>query len=158
MCLHKWQVSKVKLEVRVMKSICWLIVFLVLLVLEIISLGLTTIWFALGALVAFIATLAGAGYVIQFIVFIAVSFVTLVLTRPLAVKYFNTNLTKTNVEALSGKTVIITKSITEDNPFGEASLDGETWMACSEDGTSMKEGEKAEVVRVEGVKLILKKL
>ena len=75
-----------------MKSICWLIVFLVLLVLEIISLGLTTIWFALGALVAFIATLAGAGYVIQFIVFIAVSFVTLVLTRPLAVKYFNTNI------------------------------------------------------------------
>ena len=138
-----------------MNSIWWLIVFLVLLLLEIISLGLTTIWFALGALAAFIATLAGAGTIIQFIVFIAVSFATLLLTRPIVVKYFNKDLTKTNVEAVAGRKVTVTKSMTSGS-FGEAVLDGETWMACSEDGTSIKEGEQAEVVRVECVKLVLK--
>ena len=140
-----------------MKSICWLIVFLVLLVLEIISLGLTTIWFAIGALAAFISALAGAGSVVQFVIFIAVSVITLVVTRPIAVKYFNSNLTKTNVEAIAGKTAVVTKRIAGETSFGEASLDGESWMARSEDGRPIEEGEKAEVIKVEGVKLILRK-
>ena len=141
-----------------MKAVCWLIVFLVLLGMEIVSLGLTTVWFAIGALAAFIATLAGAGYVVQFVLFVSVSVVTLVLTRPLAVRYFNSNLTKTNVDAVAGKQVVIIERIAGAGAFGEAMLDGEKWMALSEDGTPMEKGENARVVPVEGVKLVLQKV
>lgn len=140
-----------------MESICWLIIFLVLLVMEIFSLGLTTIWFAIGAVVAFIATLVGAGIVVQVVLFFAVSIITLIATRPIAVKYFSKNTEKTNVEGIIGKNVVITQRIPDINTTGKASLDGEIWRARSLENEPMEEGELVEIVAVEGVKLIVKK-
>lgn len=141
-----------------MDSICWLIIFIVLLGIEIVTLGLTTIWFCIGAIVAFIATLFGAGYIVQAVLFVAVSMVSLVITRPIAVKYLNKDRIRTNVDEVIGKTVMITRRIADAQGIGEAVLEGETWMACSADGMTVEAGDKAEVVKVEGVKLLVKKI
>lgn len=141
-----------------MDSICWLIIFIVLLGIEIVTLGLTTIWFCIGAIAAFIATLFGAGYIVQAVLFVAVSMVSLVITRPIAVKYLNKDRIRTNVDEVIGKTVMITRRIADAQGIGEALLEGETWMACSADGMTVEAGDKAEVVKVEGVKLLVKKI
>ena len=139
-----------------METIVWLGIFLVLLVLEIISLGLTTIWFAGGALVAFAAALLGANIIIQAVLFLVISLVLLFVTRPIAVKYFNNNLAKTNVENVIGKTAKVSRQIDNVNSLGEAVLEGETWMARSENNEIIAEGTLVTVVAVEGVKLIVR--
>ena len=106
-----------------METIVWLGIFLVLLVLEIISLGLTTIWFAGGALAAFAAALLGANIIIQAVLFLVISLVLLFVTRPIAVKYFNNNLAKTNVENVIGKTAKVSRQIDNVNSLGEAVLE-----------------------------------
>lgn len=87
-------------------EIIWLALTAVLLIIEIVTLGLTTIWFAAGALFAFFAALLGMNQGIQIGVFVVVSVVLLFFTRPLAVKYLNTKTIKTNTEALVGKTAV----------------------------------------------------
>ena len=139
-----------------METIVWLGMFLVLLVLEIISLGLTTIWFAGGALAAFAAALLGANIIIQAVLFLVISLVLLFVTRPIAVKYFNNNLAKTNVENVIGKTAKVSRQIDNVNSLGEAVLEGETWMARSENNEIIAEGTLVTVVAVEGVKLIVR--
>ena len=82
-------------------SICWLAVFVLLIVIELATMGLTTIWFAGGGVEGFIASMLGANVVIQAVVFFVVSIVLLIFTRPFAVRYINSNKTKTNIDALN---------------------------------------------------------
>ena len=74
-----------------METMGWLIIFIVLIVIELLTMGLTTIWFAGGALAALLMSVLGFGMPVQVVVFIIVSVLLLVLTRPIAVKYFNQN-------------------------------------------------------------------
>jgi membrane protein implicated in regulation of membrane protease activity len=141
-----------------MESIFWLVVFLVLLIIEIFTLGLTTIWFALGAIGAFVSTLFHAEIIVQVVIFFVVSVVSLIVTRPIALKYFSNNTVKTNVEEIIGKQAIITESILDGNNNGKAKLNGEMWIARSEDGSYIQADETVEIVAVEGVKLIVKKI
>ena len=90
-----------------MSPIYWIIIFIVLLVIEIATLGLTTIWFAAGALVAFLAGILGFGIITQIVLFLVVSVVLLVLTRPIALKYFNNKRQSTNVESMIGRQGVI---------------------------------------------------
>ena len=81
-------------------SICWLVVFILLILIEFATMGLTTIWFAGGAVAGFVASMLGANVVIQAAAFFAVSILLLFFTRPFAVRYINSNNTKTNVDGL----------------------------------------------------------
>ena len=90
-----------------MDAILWLAAVVVLLVIEIATLGLTTIWFAGGALAALLMSVLGFGMPVQVVVFIIVSVLLLVLPRPIAVKYFNQNRQKTNVESLIGQQALV---------------------------------------------------
>ena len=81
-----------------MAAIYWLIAFVVLVGIEIMTTALTTIWFAGGAVIAFVAALLGAAVAVQLLVFVVISFLLLFLTRPLAIKYVNTSTVKTNAE------------------------------------------------------------
>jgi len=74
-----------------MATIFWLIAFVILLVIEIITLGLTTVWFALGAIAAFLAAYVGTSILVQIIVFLVVSIALLIVTRPIVMKHFNQN-------------------------------------------------------------------
>ena len=109
---------------RNMDAILWLAAVVVLLVIEIATLGLTTIWFAGGALIAGIAAVAGAGRVVQFVLFLIVSLILLIFTRPIAMRYLNTNRTRTNAESLIGKEAVVTQTIENLNGRVDAIIDG----------------------------------
>ena len=83
-----------------MIPIIWLVILAVLVVIEIITLGLTTIWFAGGALAALVVSLLGGPVWLQILLFLGVSVVLLIFTRPLAVRYMNKNQQKTNVDSI----------------------------------------------------------
>ena len=87
----------------------WLIALVVFLVIEAATLGLATIWFAGGALVALIAAMCGAGIVIQIVLFLVVSLVLLFFTRPLAVRFLNKDTLKTNVDRVVGMEGVVTE-------------------------------------------------
>ena len=112
-------------------AVMWLILLGVLLVVEIITLGLTTIWFAGGALAAFLAALAGGPLWLQIILFFAVSILLLIFTRPIAIKYMNKNVSKTNVDSLPGEKAVVIKTIDNLRGTGQAVVNGLEWSAKS---------------------------
>ena len=137
-------------------EIIWLALTAVLLIIEIATLGLTTIWFAAGALFAFFAALLGMNQGIQIGVFVVVSVVLLFFTRPLAVKYLNTKTIKTNTEALVGKTARVIVDINNLKSQGQVVINGLEWTARSSDDTIIfRTGDVVTVVGIEGVKLIV---
>lgn len=140
-----------------MDALFWLILFIVLIAFEAISLGLTTIWFAFGALIGFIAAIVGAGMPVQIILFFAVSVATLLIIRPWAEKYFNKTTIKTNVDTMQGKTGIVTEEINNIKAQGHISVDGMDWTARSQnDDVVIAEGQTVTIVKIEGVKAIVK--
>ncbi len=140
-----------------MESVYWLILLAVLLVIEIATLGLTTIWFAGGALVATIVSLLGVSIPVQIGLFLVVSIVLLIFTRPFAVRYINDHRSKTNYEGIIGKVVRITETVNNFQQTGIAVVSGQEWTARAEDDNVVLEpGDKAMVVNIVGVKLIIK--
>lgn len=139
-----------------MSPILWLIIMVVLVAIEIATLGLTTIWFAGGAFTAFLLALLGVPWQVQLSVFVVVSFVLLIFTRPVAMKHLNKRTTKTNAESLVGKTARVTSHIDNLQAMGSASLNGQEWTARSyRDDKTIEEGTLAKITEVRGVKLIL---
>ncbi len=138
-------------------SIAWLILLAVLLLIEIITLGLTTIWFAGGALVAFIVSLFYDNLLLEIILFIAVSLLLLYFTRPYVIKYFNPKRIKTNYEGLVGKEALVTMEIDNIHAQGQVIVDGQEWSARSSDGSRIETGVRVIVQDISGVKLIVKK-
>lgn len=153
-CLYKLIASEWRDD---MASIYWLVVFLILLGVEIGTLGLTTIWFAIGSLAAFITTLFDAKFIVQIVVFLVVSILTLIFVRPFFKKYLDKGKVNTNIDEVIGKTAMVTKAIMGAGTFGEANLDGEIWMIKSENNELIKENEIVEIVSVEGVKLVVRR-
>ncbi len=141
-----------------MASIYWLIFFVILLGIEIATLALTTIWFAGGALVAFLVSLFGAGIEVQLTVFVVVSFLLLFFTRPWASRYINKKTVKTNVDSLIGRTARVTEEINNDQGTGTAVVGGQEWTARASDRADVYlPGELVTIKGVRGVKLIVAK-
>ena len=136
-------------------AIIWLIVLVVCLVAEIATLGLTSIWFAGGALLALLIAMIGGPLWLQVLVFLVASIVLLIVTRPIATKYFNKNREKTNVNSKLGKQAIVT--VTIDNLKGEGQIvtEGMEWTARSLDSTVIEEGSVVTIEKIEGVKAIV---
>ena len=140
-----------------METMYWLLIFIVLLVIEIGTMGLTTIWFAGGALAAFIMGIIGFGTGVQIAVFSIVSIVLLVSTRPIALKYFNKERQKTNAESLIGKQALVLEEVDTLHNKGVVEVNGQEWSAKTEEPSGKKK--KNTVVTIEGiqgVKLIIK--
>ncbi len=136
--------------------IFWTVLLILLVVVEIATMGLTTIWFATGALIAAIAAACGAPLFVQITLFLAVSVLMLVFTRPVATKYFNTNRVKTNVESLAGQKGIVTGEIDNLKGQGQVTLNGMVWTARSvKQGDVIPEGSVVIVREVRGVKLMV---
>ena len=124
-------------------------------IVEALTLGLTTIWFAMAAVVMVFLSFLPIPVVYQVMIFVVISTALLIFTRPLAIKKFKTGREKTNVDSLVGKKALVTKQITEFDR-GEVKLNGQIWSARSDDGSTMSEGAKCEVVRIEGVQVIVR--
>lgn len=142
-----------------MIALYWLIISAVLIVIEIITLGLATIWFAAGALVAALLAYIGVGLIGQLIAFFIVSGVLLALTRPLAIKYLNDKTIRTNADSLIGEIAIVTEEIDNIAGKGAAKIQGETWTARStKDEMTIEKGAKVQILGISGVKLIVSKI
>ncbi|WP_044958375.1 NfeD family protein [Butyrivibrio sp. WCD2001] len=138
--------------------IFWLILTIILAVFEILTQGLSTIWFAIGALAAFIMAVLGFSVPLQIVVFILVSIVMLLLVRPVSVRLLGGRIVKTNIDAVPGRKVTVSKDIDNIKETGAVILDGTTWNARSmDDEVNISSGETVIIEKVEGNKLIVKK-
>jgi len=137
--------------------IVWLVVLILSIGIEAATMGLVSIWFAGGALVALIASAFRAPELAQEILFFAVSFTLLYFTRPIAVKYFNKDREKTNAESLVGKQAIVTGAIDNIQGTGQVVVAGQEWTArCEAENGKLPEGAVVTIVAISGVKLIVK--
>lgn len=137
-------------------TVFWLIVLVILVVIELLTMGLTTIWFAGGALVATIAALFHAPVAVQVILFLVVSGVLIFSTRPLAVKYFNKDRVRTNAESLVGRQAIVISEIDNLQGIGQVNVGGMEWSARTRvDGVKLPVGTVTTVLAINGVKLVV---
>lgn len=137
-------------------TIVWLVLLVVLIVIELITMGLTTIWFAGGALAAALVSIPGTPVVLQVIVFLIVSLVLLFFTRPVAVKYFNKDRVRTNIEGMIGRQAIVVSEINNVEGIGQVNTGGMEWSARSSyHNVVLPVGAVVTVLGVDGVKLIV---
>ncbi|MDE6845003.1 MAG: NfeD family protein [Lachnospiraceae bacterium] len=137
-------------------TVFWLVVLVVLVIIELLTMGLTTVWFAGGALVATIAALFHAPVFLQVILFLIVSVALLFSTRPLAVKYFNKDRVRTNAESLVGRQAIVISEIDNLQGIGQVNVGGMEWSARTRiDGVKLPAGTVTTVLAINGVKLIV---
>lgn len=141
-----------------MLNLIWIGLFIILLIIEVFTVGLTTIWFAIGALAAAGVNTLGANLTIQIIVFLAVSIMLMIFTRPWAAKHLNKNRLKTNYESKIGEVIKITERVDNLRQTGRSIVDGQEWTVRSQDNNVILEkDELAKVISVSGVKLIVEK-
>ena len=134
--------------------VIWFILFIVMLVIELLTVNLVSIWFALGALCAMITSLITNSIIIQLIVFVIVTVISLLSTKKIVKKLRRKEKIPTNLDAVIGKTAIVTEDI---HPLevGEVKVAGKKWSAISED--KILKDSKVIVEKIDGVKLIVKK-
>ena len=135
-------------------TIMWFIAFIILLFIELATVNLVTIWFAIGAVAGLITTTFTDSFLIQLIVFIVVSLLALLLTKPLIKKFKGYDVVPTNSDRVIGKVGEVTKEIRTDK-YGEVKVYGNIWTASSKE--KIEVGEKVKVLAIDGVKLIVEK-
>lgn len=137
-----------------METLIWLILIVTFVGIEIATVGLTSIWFAAGAIVAFLLQLAGVPVFWQIMIFIVISAICLTLIRPWALKYFKPRLVKTNYETVLGEKVRVTADIDNIKGSGTAIYRGQEWTARAvEDEKTFSAGEVVTVKEIKGVTL-----
>jgi membrane protein implicated in regulation of membrane protease activity len=132
----------------------WLGLMVLLIVVEAATMGLTTIWFAIGALFAFLVSLTHVHPLVQFGVFLVSSIILLYYTRPLAKKYLKVGSHATNVDSFIGREGIVIKPV-EKYSTGQVKVWGQIWTAVSENGEVIPQDSRIRVKAVEGVKLVV---
>ena len=137
-------------------SFVWLVLLIVFAVGEAVTVGLTSIWFAAGALGALITSTLTENLLIQIIVFLALSLVTLLLVRPLARKYFIPRRVATNADRILGQEGIVTEDIDNLEAKGQVKVSGTVWSARSQrDEVPIPAGTRVRILRIEGVKVFV---
>ncbi len=134
----------------------WLVVIVTTLVVEASTAGLVTIWFSAGALVALISSYLGINFPLQIIIFIVVSAIALLCTRPLVKSKIHKNKVKTNADLVIGKQAIVVEDICPIDGKGQVKVDGKIWSARSENSENIPKDELVTVEKIEGVHLIVK--
>ena len=120
--------------------------------------GLVSIWFAAGAVAGLIAAWLGAGVAVQVVLFAAVSAAALAVTRPLVRRYAAGKAVPTNLDRVLGDTGRVTETINNASSAGAVYVDGKTWTARSDDGAVIPQGTTVKILRMEGVKLFVRKI
>lgn len=141
-----------------MNSILWLIVLAILIFIEIITLGITTIWFAGGALVAFIVSLFFDNLILEIILFLAVSIALLFFTKPIIMKYFNSQNNNSDYEGVIGKEATVIAAVDNMKASGQVEVNGQEWSARSLEGDIIVKGTRVTVKGISGAKLIVAKV
>ena len=133
----------------------WIVFCLILVIIELATVNLVSIWFAFGALVASIASIFTDQIIIQVGVFVVTSILAFLAIRPLAHKYILPKVEKTNLDRVVGKIGLVTEPITRLEP-GEVKVDGKRWSAIA--NKKIKKDSKVEILAIDGVKLVVKEI
>ena len=137
-------------------TVVWAVAIVVFLVLEAMTVGLVTIWFAVGSVAALLASIFGAPLWLQLLWFFVISIAALILTRPLVKKYLNNRTQATNADMYVGKECLVLETIDNVAGTGAVKVAGKVWTARSADDSVIPDGARVEALRIEGVKLIVK--
>ncbi len=134
----------------------WLIVFIVLTAIEMATFQLVTIWFAVGAVAAFIVSMFSSSLEVQLVVFLAVAMLLLILIRPFVGRFLKVKTVKTNADSLIGDFATVTARIHNQEGFGKAIIRGQEWTAAAErEDEIIEAGTRVVVTGIRGVKLIV---
>ena len=136
-------------------ALAWLVLMLVFLLVEACTVSMVSVWFAIGALAAMVASLCGGELWLQLVLFVVISAAALLALRPLARKYFTPRLTKTNMDAVIGQEGLVTVTVDNTHAVGQVRLGHMEWSARSTSGEILEEGTRIRVDRVEGVKVFV---
>lgn len=139
-------------------SVFWLIVFVLFTIGEAVTEGLTSIWFALGALATLIAVGLGAGITMQAVVFLGVSAACMYFLRPLTKNYLKTTKTATNADRLIGTTALVTETIDNVLYSGSVRVNGQFWSAISAHDVLIPSEAKVKILEIRGVKLVVEEV
>ncbi len=134
----------------------WLVAVIAFIVLEAVTYQLVSVWFVIGSLGGLVAAALGANLGVQIAIFVILSALMLVVLRPLSMKLLKPKGLKTNTDRLIGEDVLITQDVSNISETGQGRIKGMTWTVRSESGEDIPENTVATVVRIEGVKLIVK--
>ena len=133
----------------------WLITAGIFFIIEIATVGFLIFWLGIGALFAMVASFFTDNLLIQTTVFVISSSVLIPLTKPIVNKYFDDGKTiATNAYSLIGKVGIVTTEINTLNSTGQVKVNGEIWSAKANE--DIKQGTEVEILKIDGVKLIVK--
>ena len=133
----------------------WIVAMIVFLIVEGVTLGLTSLWFAIGSLAALISAMFEAPVWMQVAWFLVISAAALAATRPLAKKYLNANCQPTNADRVIGTHGVVTETIDNLRATGTVSVGGKTWTARAQNDTVIEAGSEVCVEAISGVKLIV---
>ena len=136
-----------------MDTFLWFALLVIFVVAEAVTVSMVSAWFAVGSLAALITALLGGKLWLQVVVFVVVSAIALAMLRPIAKKYFNSKLTRTNVDALAGKTCLCVTAIDNLSGSGQVKIGDVEWTARSTTGEAIPAGTEVKIDRVEGVKV-----
>ena len=136
----------------------WLLIAVALCLIEALTVDLVAVWFAAGSLAAIIPSLFDTPFWVQFLVFLAVSLVCLVFTRPLVVDVLKVRKTSTNADRVIGMIGVVTVAINNITGSGRVLVNGLDWAARSDDGTPIEEQESVLIKKIEGVTLIVERV
>ena len=136
----------------------WLIIAGLFFIGEIATVGFLIFWFGVGALIAMIVSLFTSNIIIQTTIFIISSTILIFATKPFIKKFADVKKTNTNVYSIIGKKALVIKEIDPINAKGQIKVNSEIWSAESENGEKIEEGSEVEIIRINGVKAIVKKV
>lgn len=137
--------------------IVWTIFIIAFIVIEGLTLGLTSIWFAAGSLVALVFSLFDAPFYVQIVAFLGTTTVLLIYTRPIAKDFLKIGETKTNADGLIGQIGQVIIKI-EKFKTGQVKVKGQIWTAIDIENKGIEEKSSVEIMEIEGVKLIVRKI
>ena len=133
----------------------WIIFAVFMLICEVLTTQLVSIWFVLGGIAAAVTCIFTDDLLIQTLVFVLVSLVALLATRPLVKKVLKNKKEPTNSDRLIGRVAIVTMDIVNQTGEGQVNVDGKIWSAKSSDGCEIKSGASVKITSIEGVKLVV---
>ena len=137
-------------------TIFWLIAFILFVVGEAVTVGLVSIWFAVGSLGALLTAALGGGLWLQIVVFLILSALSLMLLKPLSRKWMaGHKAARTNADRVIGETALVTEDIDNTMATGQVQVDGQIWTARSAHGVVIPAGSRVKVLSIQGVKVMV---
>lgn len=147
------------MDVNYFHLILWFLIFLILVIVEVLTLNLSTVWFIIGSVFAFFSSFFTRNLNYQIIVFIVFSIISVILTKRFLTKISNFKKINTNVDSIIGRTCLVTKDINNLLNQGEIVIDKNIWYALSkDDNVIIKEGTKVKICDIKGVKVIVEEV